>query len=200
MPHTPFQPASLYLTDFYKYHDNVLAPRFKLRKPNTDDKPVLNVDSLWVILTFNIAYDKGIFPLELQRVNLSGCYMVLCYTGARPAELVNNERRRPKDGSVEELFGAKAVMSAEAEDEGMSDDEEATDESSRELAGLLCQETVGRERPKALCYEDILVMIVRDPATRRAVPAMSIKFIHHKGSDNKPKPYVRCRSLGTVHG
>lgn len=125
--------------------------------------------------------------------------MILCYTGARPAELVNNERRRPKDGSVEELFGAKAIMSAEAEDEGMSDDEEATDESSRELAALLYQETVRRERLKALCYEDILNMLVRYPVTRRVVPAMSIKFIYHKGSDNKPKPYVRCQSLGIVY-
>jgi hypothetical protein len=149
------------------------------------------VDSLRAILTFNIAYDTGIVPLELQRVNLSVCYMVLCYTGARPAELVNNERKRPKDGSVEELFGAKVIMSTE--------DEEATDESPSELAKLLHQETGGRDRPKALCYEDILMMIVRDPVTGRAIPAMSIKFIHHKGCDNKPKPYVRSRSPGIVH-
>ncbi|KAJ5681616.1 FluG domain-containing protein [Penicillium maclennaniae] len=171
------------MKEVYKYHAIVLIPRFGLRAPNIDGKPVLNVDSLLAILTFNIAFDTGTFPLELQRVNLSGCYMVLCYTGARPAELVNNEKKRPKDGSFEKLFGSKVIMSN-------NEDGEATDESSSKLDSLLCKETIGRDRPKALCYEDILMMIVRDPVTGRCVPAMSIKFIHHKGCDNKPKPTI----------
>jgi hypothetical protein len=45
-------------------------------------------------------------------------------------------------------------------------------------------------RPKALCYEDIQMMIVRHPTTGRCMPAMAIKFVHHKGADNKPKPYI----------
>jgi hypothetical protein len=170
----------------------VLVPRFGFRPPNIEGKPVLNVDSLQAILVFNIAYDIGIFPLERHRISLSGCYMILCYTGARPAELVDNERQRPKDGSLEELFGAKAVMSAEQGDGEAEGDEEALDADSAELCKLLLRETLGRERPKALCFEDILLMIVRDPATGRSIPAMSIKFIHHKGCDNKPKPYVQA--------
>jgi hypothetical protein len=55
---------------------------------------------------------------------------------------------------------------------------------------LLCQETLGRGRPKALCYEDILLMVVRHPETGRDVLAMAVKFIHHKGADNRPKPQV----------
>ncbi|KAI0120736.1 hypothetical protein BJ170DRAFT_704700 [Xylariales sp. AK1849] len=180
------------MKELYKYHDRVLVPRFGLRPPNIDGKPVLNVDSLRVILIFNIAYDGGIFPLERHRVNLSGCYMILCYTGARPAELVNNERKRPIDGSLEELFGTKAVMSADRNDGEAEDDndEEAVEEDSSELCKLLLRETIGRDRPKALCYEDILMMIVRHPVTGRAIPAMSIKFIHHKGYDNKPRPTI----------
>jgi hypothetical protein len=124
--------------------------------------------------------------------------MVLFYTGARPAEIVNNERKKPKDGSTEELFGVKAVMSSgpgncETEDESEGADHEAVDGDSSQLCRLLLQETIRRDRPKALCYEDILMMIVRHPVTKQAVPAMAIKFIHHKGSDNKPKPYVSSR-------
>ncbi|KAK3943757.1 hypothetical protein QBC46DRAFT_21328 [Diplogelasinospora grovesii] len=52
------------------------------------------------------------------------------------------------------------------------------------------QETVGRGRPKALCHEDIQMMIVRHPVTGRCIPAMAIKFIHHKGADNKPRPTI----------
>lgn len=131
---------------------------------------MLNVDSLRVILVFNIAYDTSIRLLELQRLNDSGCYMIICYTGVRPAELVHNERKPPKDGSLEEFFGVKAVMGADDDA-----DEEPKDPDAAALCGLLLKETVRRDRVKALCYEDILMMVVRHPVTGRATLAMSIK-------------------------
>lgn len=77
--------------------------------------------------------------------------------------------------------------------------EEATDPASKEVFALLLQETIRRDRQKALCYEDILMMVVRHPATGRAIVAMSIKFVHHKGCDNKPKPYAHVLSLDSTH-
>ncbi|CVL00274.1 uncharacterized protein FMAN_09780 [Fusarium mangiferae] len=172
--------------EVYKYYRSVLVPRFGHRPPNIDGKPVLNADNLRVILTFNIAYDTTIFPGERHRINLAGCYQLLCYTGVRLAELVDGERQKPKDGSIQELFGQNAVQSSSS---ASSEEQEVlADEQSKVLNGLLCQETVGRGRPKALCYEDIQMMIVRHPATGRCIPAMAIKFVHHKGADNKPKP------------
>ncbi|KAJ9419892.1 hypothetical protein FOXG_15582 [Fusarium oxysporum f. sp. lycopersici 4287] len=174
--------------EVYKYYRSVLVPRFGHRPPNIDGKPVLNVDNLRVILTFNIAYDTTVFPGERHRINLAGCYQLLCYTGARPAELVDGERQKPKDGSIQELFGQNAVqLSSSASSE---EQESPADEHSKVLNSLLCQETLGRGRPKALCYEDIQMMIVRHPATGRCIPAMAIKFVHHKGADNKPKPTI----------
>ncbi|KAB5581211.1 hypothetical protein GE09DRAFT_1256535 [Coniochaeta sp. 2T2.1] len=89
--------------------------------------------------------------------------------------------RTEDDGEAREIIlnfircrnDMKVIMSTEAEDEGMRVDEDATNERSGELAKLLYREAIGRERPKALCYEDILIMSVRDPVTRRAVAAMS---------------------------
>lgn len=44
---------------------------------------------------------------------------------------------------------------------------------------------------KALCYEDIVLWIVRNPNRGgRDVLAMEVLFRHHKGADKKPKPYV----------
>jgi hypothetical protein len=44
---------------------------------------------------------------------------------------------------------------------------------------------------KALCYEDICLWIVQDPKRReRDLLAMEVHLRHHKGVDNKPKPYV----------
>ncbi|OAQ60387.1 FluG domain-containing protein [Purpureocillium lilacinum] len=143
--------------EVYKYHHHILVPRFGLRAPNIDGKPVLNEDSL----------------------------RLLCYTGVRPAELVDGQRKGPKDGSLEKLFGRKVVQDVEADV-----DSDAPDEETQHLDQLLLQETTKRGRPKALCYEDILLMLVRHPTTGATIPAMAIKFIHHKGADNKPKPTI----------
>ena len=99
---------------------------------------------------------------------------------------MDNERKGPKDGSREILFGQKVIQ--EADSDGNAD--RTLDKHSKELNKMLLQETTKRGRPKALCYEDILLMLVRHPATGKPVLAMAIKFIHHKGADNKPKPCV----------
>lgn len=39
-----------------------------------------------------MAYDALIFPGERHRIELACCYQLLCYTGARSAELVHGER------------------------------------------------------------------------------------------------------------
>lgn len=135
------------------------------------------------LLIFNIAYDTAVFPTEGHRIQLAGCYIFLAYTGARPAEIVDNEPSKPKDGTWEELYGRKAIGNG-ADDGG----DKAADENSQLLEAMLCQETLGRGRPKALCYEDVFLMVVRHPETGKDVLAMAVKFIHHKGADNKPKP------------
>lgn len=58
------------------------------------------------------------------------------------------------------------------------------------LEELLLRETAGRARPKVLCYNDILLTVVRQPDTGDDVLATAIKFIHHKGADNKPNPTI----------
>ncbi|RFU74047.1 domain containing, partial [Trichoderma arundinaceum] len=70
-------------------------------------------------------------------------------------------------------------------DEGVADDENST-----LLEEMLCQETVGRGRPKALCYEDISLTALCHPTTIENVLCMAVKLIHHKGVDSKPKPTI----------
>lgn len=164
-------------------------------------------NDLLVLLTFNIAYDTAIFPGERHRLNLSGCYLFLMCTGCRAAEIVDNEKGKPKDGSWEEIYSPKAIcprdwdMAMRPEPARFDTDhvaaqvgewkDGAKDELQDEVVeAMLTAETLGRGRPKALCYEDILLMVVRHPVTGNDVLAMAVKFIHHKGADNKPKPYV----------
>lgn len=171
-----------------EWHDTVLVRLYGLQPPNVRGKDVADSDTLLVLLNFNIKYDTAIFSSEWHRVQLPGCNQGLAYTGARPAEFVDGEKRSGQDDSLQELFPGASRRSEKEDDD--KDDDRAPDENSRLLEELLSQETAGRGRPKSLCYEDILLMVVRRPETGEDVLAMSIKFIHHKGADNKPKPYV----------
>ncbi|PKK43246.1 hypothetical protein CI102_12163 [Trichoderma harzianum] len=114
------------------------SDKLGLRAPNIDCKAVLNVDSLRVILTFNIADDAGTFDLEQYRIHLAGCYQILCSTRARPAELVDGERKKPKDGSFKKLFLQKVVDSA---DDNSDDVTDTLDEESWKIKELLSMET-----------------------------------------------------------
>ncbi len=141
---------------------NLFDSSFGLRAPNIGGKLVIGVNELRVILIFNIAYDSGIFPGERYRVNMAGCYQIMCYIGVRSAEFVDVEKT--KLGSVIEIFGRKTVISSicdnddgkfsdDGEADGEGDKEEPLDEELKRLDELLSQEIVGRGRPKALCYE-----------------------------------------------
>ena len=168
-----------------------MVSKWNLRPPNVDGKPVLGTDDLLVLQTFNIAYDEGVFPSERHRIQLSGCYLLLAFTGARPAEIVDNEKKRPKDGTYEDLFGPKSIRTEDSGDES----DMPVDDDSRLLEDMLYQQTVARGRPKALCYEDICLSVVRHPQTGMDVLTMAVKFIHHKGADRKPKPSVPLASF-----
>lgn len=52
---------------------------------------------------------------------------------------------------------------------------------------MILQELEGRGRPKALYYEDILLMIVRHPETSEDILAIYVKLAYYKGIDNKPR-------------
>nr|ODN82566.1 hypothetical protein L203_05375 [Cryptococcus depauperatus CBS 7841] len=160
------------------YHDSFLVSRFGLQAPNIMGKPVGDSGDLLALQTFNIAYDRGIFAQERHRIQLAGIYGLLASTGCRPAELVDNEKKAPDDGTMEALFSNNTLGSCPL----------PTDDDEKQLRNLLTREATDRGRPKALCYEDIKLMIVRHPETGLDIPAMAIKFIHHKGADSKRKP------------
>ncbi|KAK4031757.1 hypothetical protein C8A01DRAFT_21072, partial [Parachaetomium inaequale] len=118
------------------------------------------------LLMFNIIYNVTTFPRGRYRLNLLGCYLFLIYTGYRPARIVDNEKKKPKDDGIKDELSDKLVEA------------------------MLATETLGRGRPKVLCYKDILLIVVRHPVTGEDTLVMAVKFIHYKGADNKLKLYV----------
>ncbi len=96
------------------------------------------------------------------------------------------DAKRTKPSSAIEIFGQQTVTSPTSNNnnEEVDKEEELLDKESKWLDKLLLQETMGCGHPKALCYEDILLMVVCHPATHQDTLAIAIKFIHHKGCDN----------------
>ncbi|CAK7221110.1 hypothetical protein SBRCBS47491_004416 [Sporothrix bragantina] len=103
------QYKQLYASATGRYKDRNV-PLFGLRAPNANGKDVADSGDMLVLQTFNIAYNTSISPLERHRVQLSGCYLFLACTGARPAEIVDNEKSISKDGSYQELWGLQAIV------------------------------------------------------------------------------------------
>jgi hypothetical protein len=135
------------------------------------------------LLIYNLAYDTSIFNTERHRIDLWGCYIFMYYTGVRSAELVESEKEEPEN--TKKLFHRKAVMHPDTD---ADNEPPPPDAFSERVSKLLEQEPTQHGRSKSLCYEDICLMIVRHPVTGRYLPAMAIRFTHHKGSDNRPKP------------
>jgi hypothetical protein len=76
-----------------------------------------------------------------------------------------------------------------------SGDEDESEDDLRDKIGAgeytVTEDDEPIRKHKALCYEDIILWIVKDPKRGgRDVLAMEVHFRHHKGADNKPKPYV----------
>ncbi len=55
---------------------------------------------------------------------------------------------------------------------------------------MIEQEYPSRRRLKALYYKNIQLLVIRYPETSVDGLAISIKFAHYKGADNKPKLYM----------
>ncbi|KAK3897428.1 hypothetical protein C8A05DRAFT_47960 [Staphylotrichum tortipilum] len=173
-----------------KYHDNLLVPFYELQPPNADGKEVVGLRAAQTLLVFNIARDTRAVPHERRRAQNSTIALLLGFTGGRSGEFVNNERKRPPE--VAQIFGPAAFQSLRKPRRKPRDDEEDEDpdEESHLLTQMVVASNRNRGRPKALCYEDILLTVVRDPDTHRDVHVLVVKLIHHKGEDRKPKPTI----------
>lgn len=170
------------------YDRPIWIPRFGHRLPTIDGKPFLNSDRLREILHYIWAYDTTVLPRETLRLQLAGSYQVSCYTGAQPADLVDNKEEKIRDGPIKTLSGNTAVHSA-TPGRGQDDPSGALDPDRNVLDDFFLQEPAEHGQPKALCYEDIQMMIMRHPDTKRCIPAMTMKLTnHHRGGNNKAGP------------
>ena len=59
---------------------------------STKEKPVMNVDDVFLVLHYHWALDTSTFPDERQRLQLAFLVLLCAYTGTRPGALVYVKR------------------------------------------------------------------------------------------------------------
>ena len=97
---------------------------------------------------------------------------------------MNNERKRPQEAA--QIFGPAALRHLCQPDD--DEEDEDRDQESHLLTQMIAASNRKRGRPKALCYEDILLTVIRDADTGKDVHVLVVKLVHHKGEDRKPRP------------
>jgi hypothetical protein len=108
----------------------------------------------------------------------------------------SDEENEDKDNTVDDNVSGKGAGAGTDFDSGYNSDR--TDVPMKEGGGEPAQQDCNTNELgestrmcKALCYEDIILWVVRSPQKGgRDVLAMEVYLQHHKGVDNKPKPYV----------
>lgn len=171
------------------------------------EKPVLGVDDLLLLLNHHWARDTSTFPTERHRVQFALILLLLFAIGCRPAELVDAKKKKKKrrwpgleddetsDGNVNDTGFEDAEAGADA-DFGFDDHDSAVADLGSENDGNGSNDDVAMtdvemelRRFDALCYEDVRLLVVRNPvAGERDVLAMEVTLAHHKGAQRRPKP------------
>jgi hypothetical protein len=143
---------------------------------STREKPVINVDDIYLILHHYWVVDTVIFPDGRQRVQIALLVLEMAYTATRPAALVYVRRneKRVKGPCIGE----------DDSDEDEEDNKERDDGKSDEDSDW------GEEYDKTLCYGDVTLLLLPNPDGIRDVLAMEVDVKHTKGHHKKPKRYA----------
>ncbi|KAI2791759.1 hypothetical protein POX_c04637 [Penicillium oxalicum] len=127
------------------------------------EKPVMNVDDLYIVLHHHWTKDTTPYPDGRQIIQLAFLLLVSAYTGSRPGALVYVEKNERTN--VRHFFSIT--------DEGEEDHEEDWDLRDEDL--------------KTLCYGQINLVLLPNPGGLRDHLVMEVDLKHTKGHYSRPK-------------
>jgi Protein of unknown function (DUF3435) len=157
---------------------NVDLKRLYILDTSMAEKPVMNVDDIYLILYHHWVMDTATFPDGRQRLQIDFLELLIAGTATRPAALVyvrRNEKRIKghcigEDDSEEEEKEEYGCNRNDSRDHGDSDWENEDD--------------------KTLCYKDVTLLLLPNPGGIRDLLAMEVDIAHTKGHLKKRKRYV----------
>lgn len=139
------------------------------------EKTVINVDDVYIALHHHWILDVSIFPDGRQRLQLAFLVLVCAYTASRPGALVYVERniKVKKSTSLTPDDSSDEMGKMDADEMDVDDDPTGPEEHVEAL--------------KTLCYEDVTLVLLPNPAGIRDILAMEVNLQYTKGHHRKPK-------------
>jgi hypothetical protein len=125
----------------------------------TREKPVMNVDDIFLVLHHHWVLDTSTFPDERQRLQLALLLLLSAYTATRLAALVYKVTNRTKQR--EHYVGWE------------NDDYDDGDRMDLDWEDI-----------KILCYEDVTLVMLPNPEGKRDILAMEVNLKYKK----RPNP------------
>ncbi|KAJ5098773.1 hypothetical protein N7532_005774 [Penicillium argentinense] len=139
-----------------------LVARYNLDM-SVGEKPVMNVDDLYIVLHHLWTKDKTPYPDGRQIIQLAFILLVSAYTASRPGALVYVERNEKTN--IQHFFGN-------------ADDGDRPPEDEWDLR---------HEDLKTLCYGQISLILLPNPTGERDHLVIEIDLKHTKGHHSRPK-------------
>jgi hypothetical protein len=135
-----------------------LTERYQL-DISTKEKPVANVDDVYLVLHHHWAFDTSIFPDERQRLQLAFVILICAYTATRPGAVVYVQRN------------AKVLTEC-----AIGPDPECYQETQDNTMNLNPEEIF-----ECLCYKHVTLVLLPNPDGERDILAMEVDLRFTKG-------------------
>ena len=143
---------------------------------STKEKPVMNVDDVFLVLHHHWVMDTATFPNGRQRLQVAFLVLMIAYTASRPGALVYVARNEKKSRG----YAIGEDDEDEDEDEDGNDNRESGEEDSAD-------HDWDNEQAKTLCYGDVTLFLLPNPDGIRDLLGMEVDICHSKGHQRKPK-------------
>ncbi|KAL2847243.1 hypothetical protein BJY01DRAFT_212753 [Aspergillus pseudoustus] len=146
------------------YMRGTLVPQYKLDL-TTEEKPVMNVDDLYIVLKYHWVQSTTPYPDGRQIIQLAFLMLVSAYTASRPGALVYVDRNERTN--VSHFYG-------------QSNSDDVVEVQQIDWDSLT-------EDLKTLCWGQITLVLLPNPGGLRDYLAMEVDLRHTKGHQNNPK-------------
>jgi len=130
----------------------------------TKEKPVLNVDDIYLILHHHWVHDQSIFPDERQRIQLAEMILIQTYTATRPRVLAYVPTKKERIASH---------YVGQNEDVNFSTEWDPEEDDFRTVS-----------------YRDVNLFLLPNPESPKDLLVMEITLRFTKGWNQRPIPYV----------
>ncbi|EJP61053.1 FluG domain-containing protein [Beauveria bassiana ARSEF 2860] len=150
--------------DINDYINGYLTIRYNL-DTSVKEKPVMNIDDVYLVLHHHWVLDTSVFPDERQRIQLALLILIQAYTATRPRVLAY--KKLSEKAIADHYYGSE---------NGEDQPKYAEDWDAEE------------DDFKTICYRDVKLVLLKDPDGGRDLPVMEVTLRFTKGWERRENP------------